>query len=107
MLCYPVNLPEERRDQILLNELCLLKGWSPLHYAAAEGSSSGVSTLLAAGASVNVPGAVLSGIDANTTSSTNGAGAGEFRSCVEVIGYRRGDESGYFLRVLQDVPCNF
>ncbi|CAN0547659.1 unnamed protein product, partial [Ectocarpus sp. 12 AP-2014] len=28
---------QERRDQILLDERCLLKGWTPLHYAAAEG----------------------------------------------------------------------
>lgn len=66
----------ERRDQILLNERCLLKGWTPLHYAAAEGSPSGVSALLAAGASVSVHGAVLDGIDAGLSSSNGGGGGG-------------------------------
>lgn len=66
----------ERRDQILLNERCLLKGWTPLHYAAAEGSPSGVATLLAAGASVNVHGAVLAGIDSSNSSSGTGSGNG-------------------------------
>ncbi|CBN74776.1 Heat shock protein 40 like protein/ DnaJ domain containing protein [Ectocarpus siliculosus] len=64
---------QERRDQILLDERCLLKGWTPLHYAAAEGSPVGVSTLLTAGASVSVRGAVLDGIE---PSSSNGAGGG-------------------------------
>lgn len=56
-----------------MNERCLLKGWTPLHYAAAEGSTAGVSTLLAAGASVSVHGAVLDGID---SSSSNGGAHG-------------------------------
>ncbi|CAM9626538.1 unnamed protein product [Ectocarpus sp. 13 AM-2016] len=64
---------QERRDQILLDERCLLKGWTPLHYAAAEGSPVAVSTLLAAGASVSVRGAVLDGIE---PISSNGAGGG-------------------------------
>ncbi|CAN0575825.1 unnamed protein product, partial [Laminaria digitata] len=67
----------ERRDQILLNERCLLKGWTPLHYAAAEGSPSGVSTLIAAGASVSVHGAVLAGIGSNgNIGGGTGAGSG-------------------------------
>lgn len=66
----------ERRDQILLNERCLLKGWTPLHYAAAEGSPTAVSTLLAVGASVNVDGAVLDGIECNSYGGRNGGGGG-------------------------------
>lgn len=77
----PLHPPPERRDQILLNERCLLKGWTPLHYAAAEGSPSGVSTLLAAGASVSVHGAVLDGIGGDA----NGLGGG---------GSSSGDERG-------------
>lgn len=57
-----------------MNERCLLKGWTPLHYAAAEGSPSAVTTLLAAGASVNVHGAVLAGIESNGTSKNGGGG---------------------------------
>ncbi|CAM9178065.1 unnamed protein product, partial [Scytosiphon promiscuus] len=67
---------QERRDQILLNERCLLKGWTPLHYAAAEGSPAAVSTLLAVGASVNVDGAVLDGIDCNSNGGRNSGGGG-------------------------------
>ncbi|CAM9753747.1 unnamed protein product, partial [Choristocarpus tenellus] len=44
---------QERRNQIQLNEPCLSRGWTPLHYVAAEASTDGVSTLLAAGARVN------------------------------------------------------
>ena len=57
--------PPDRRDQILLNERCLLKGWTPLHYATAEASPAGVSTLVAAGANVTVHGPVLGGISVN------------------------------------------
>lgn len=66
----PTAYPEDRRDQILLNERCLLKGWTPLHYAAAEGSPMCVSTLLAAGANVTVHGPVLDGMGI----SINGGG---------------------------------
>lgn len=52
-----------------------MKGWTPLHYAAAEGSPAGVSTLLAAGASVSVNGAFLSGIKSNANRS-NGISGG-------------------------------
>lgn len=71
--------PPERRDQILLNERCLLKGWTPLHYAAAEGSPSGVSTLLAAGASVSVHGAVLDGIGGDANGLGGGGSSGDER----------------------------
>lgn len=70
----PVPSPE-RRDQILLNERCLLKGWTALHYVAAEGSSAAVATLLAAGASVNVHGAVLAGIASNGSGGGTGCGS--------------------------------
>lgn len=69
---YTTPYTTERRDQILLNERCLLKGWTPLHYAAFEGSPSAVSTLLAAGASVSVHGAVLDGIDGPPVNGNGG-----------------------------------
>lgn len=69
-------LVPERRHQILLNERCLEKGWTPLHYAAAEGSPSGVATLLSAGASVNVQGAVITDIASNGGGGLAGTGGG-------------------------------
>lgn len=48
-----------------------------MHYAAAEGSPTGVSTLIAAGASVSVHGAVLAGIGSNgNIGGGSGAGSG-------------------------------
>lgn len=86
--------PAERRDQIILDERCLLKGWTPLHYAAAEGSASGVSTLLAAGASVNVHGAGLSGMSSNGGAGLSGAdgaeGAGTALELTKAIMYKEG-----------------
>lgn len=77
LLCRVHSAPSpDRRDQILLDERCLLKGWTPLHYATAEGSPTAVSTLLAAGASVSVHGAVLVGIDCNGRSRGGGSGGG-------------------------------